>query len=184
MELLKANFGWWVSQPASQPQTCILSSATRTKNHEKLFFLGGSTRQAVHRLTGVLHWDSCLPGHTIFQQISIVQVSGIPSFILFLKSPLSILTWLNWAQLELSLAQLSPSLFTLLKILLKYLSNLHILRAGSSNDNLWVISQKAPTVSWEGLACRQSVRWNLLKKQVLSRSSRLGFGPCLTKLIF
>ena len=69
-------------------------------------------------------------------------------------------------------------------ILLKYLSNLHILRAGSSNDNLWVISQKAPTVSWEGLACRQSVRWNLLKKQVLSRSSRLGFGPCLTKLIF
>ena len=145
MELLKANFGWWVSQPGSQaarqPETCILSSATRTKNHEKLFFLGGSTRQAVHRLTGVLqgqlsHWDSCLPGHTIFQQISIVQVSGIPSFILFLKSPLSILTWLNWAQLELSLAQLSPSLFTLLKILLKYLSNLHILRAGSSNDNL------------------------------------------------
>ena len=181
-----------MSQPARQPETCILSLATRTKNHEKLFFLGGSTRQAVHRLTGVLHWDSCLPGHTIFQQISIVQVSGIPSFILFLKSPLSILTWLNWAQLELSLAQLSPSLFTLLKILLKYLSNLHILRAGSSNDNLWVISQKAPTVSWEGLACRQSVRWNLLKKQVLSRSSRLGFGPsgqnptsrCLTKLVF
>ena len=120
------------SQAARQPQTCILSSATRTKNHEKLFFLGGSTRQAVHRLTGVLqgqlsHWDSCLPGHTIFQQISIVQVSGIPSFILFLKSPLSILTWLNWAQLELSLAQLSPSLFTLLKILWKYLSNLSFL---------------------------------------------------------
>ena len=82
---------WLMSQPARQLQTCILSSATRTKNHEKLFFLGGSTRQAVHRLTGVLqgqlsHWDT---GHTIFQQISIVQVSGIPSFSLFLKSYLA-----------------------------------------------------------------------------------------------
>ena len=138
MELLKANFGWWLTQPAShRPVYWVrLPELKIMKN-----FLEGSTRQAVHRLTGVLqgqlsHWDSCLPGHTIFQQISIVQVSGIPSFILFLKSPLSILTWLNWAQLELSLAQLSPSLFTLLKILLKYWSNLHILRAGSSNDNL------------------------------------------------
>ena len=43
-------------------------------------------------------------------------------YFLFFKSPLSNLTWLNWAQLELSLAQLSPSLFTLLW---KYFENIY-----------------------------------------------------------